>query len=337
MEHFNNKERKNLNKAIAVLDADLEQFKKVMKYIDLHVNMTFNEQTFSELKEVCKVILNNVPFMISFVESTYITRARKNTKELFSKKQDISCNTNIERIEAGRFNLEKQSVFYGCLPTYHPNGERINYRNQCPMFEVCKEITTHEGLTFPIFFTLGFWKVTKPLAVMNLCYDEDHLDSNSALDRPVKAFIENLQASCPKDVFDFIMNVWRYFSGLSRKWDEANHRNYYYILTAFFAAFEESHQETYHTSCTGIIYPSAMTQAKGLNIVLNPKSVDEHLELTHVQMYTLRSRGLPYDYEPLTKAVQVLDDGFTFEPKFISEYNMFMHNWDEVNWSLFNN
>ncbi len=291
-----------------------------MYYLNSFNNVSYTSARFIELKEICKVIFDNVPFMISSIDETVITRARRNTKHLFSCKEEVSHNKNLNLIRAGRFNLENESVFYGCLPTFHENGEFINYGNQCPMFEVCKEINTHEGLTFPVFFTLGFWNVTSKLSVLNLCFEDDHLASNVGIHNVIKSFSNSVKAYSSEKAFGFIKSVWEYFSCLSRKWDNTSSSNYYYILTAFYRAFEEHYKTINGKECDGIIYPSAMTQAKGLNVVLRPATVDNSLKLTHVQMYTLRSRSLPHDYYPITSLVPLKDqDSFEFDPAFVKE------------------
>ncbi len=80
-----------------------------------------------------------------------------------------------------------------------------------------------------------------------------------------------------------------------------------------------------------------MTQAKGLNIVLNTDSVNQYLQLTNVKMYELKSRSLTHDYIPITELVPVINDFFKFDPRFVSEFNMFMNNGDYVNWEFFKN
>jgi hypothetical protein len=316
-----------LKKATTIIEGELETFQKLMQFVDSFNKLDYTPERFFELKEICKVIFDNIPFMVSVIDGTIITRARRNAKVLFSRLEDISYNKNIDTIQVGRFNLKNESVFYGCLPTFHENGEFINYGNQCPMFEVCKEIGSHEGLTFPVFFTLGFWKVKKQLSVLNLCFEEDHLSSNAGIHNPIKSFSNLVKTHSSEKAFDFIRSVWEYFSFLSRKWDDASPPNYYYILTAFYTAFKEHYRTINGNECDGIIYPSAMTQAKGLNIVLIPTAVDQCLELSHVQMYTLRSRGLPYDYRPITQLVPVKDNYFEFDPAFVREYNIFNHSW----------
>ncbi len=325
--HFDNEEILKLKKSTTVIESQFETFEKLLLYVDSFNKLNFTSEKFFELKEIFKVIFDNVPFMISLISETIITRARRNTKPLFSRKEEISYNKNISSIQAGRFNLVNESVFYGCLPTFRENGEFINYGNQCPMFEVCKEISTHEGLTFPVFFTLGFWKVKNQLSLLNLCFENDHLAFNAGISNAITSFSDGVKTHSSTKAFGFIKSVWEYFSNLSRKWDDAPSSNYYYILTAFYRAFEEHYKAINGKECDGIIYPSAMTQAKGLNIVLRPDTVDKCLELSHVQMYTLRSRGLPYDYQPITQLVPVSGDYFEFDPAFVREYNTFTQSW----------
>jgi hypothetical protein len=316
-----------LKRVSYVIESQLERFQKLMNYVNEFNNIEFTSEKFYELKEVCKVIFRNVPFMISTIDAAIITRARRNLKELFSHKDQISYNKHLASIQAGRFNQEHESVFYGCLPTFNENGEYINYGNQCPMFEVCKEISTHEGLKFPVFFTLGVWKVTKQLSVLNLCFEDDHLSHNSGISSDVKFFSDAVKAHCSERAFDYIKGVWKYFSNLSRKWENVPFPNYYHILTAFYKAFDEYSKLNKYEDIDGVIYPSAVTQAKGLNIVLRPGAVEKCLELENVEMYTLKSRGLPYAYQSITKTVPVINNRFEFDPEFTKEYNMFTYSW----------
>lgn len=324
---INENEQIRLTKLIATLDTNIEQFRKLILCIDLYTSKKYTNLSYIELKEFCKIIYNNIPFMISILEKTIVVRGRKNTKQLFSNQNELSYNKNIDVIEAGRFNLSKQSMFYGSLPTFRSDGSYINYGNQCPLFEICKELNNHNALTFPIFITLGFWKVDKQISVLNLCYDTDHLNENSNLKIAVTEFLNFIKMQCSTKVFDLISDIWKYFSELSRKWDENNCSNRYVVMTAFYEAFTESYRENYQKDIDGIIYPSAMTQAKGLNIVLHPQAVDTNLIFTHVQMYTLKSRALPFDYEPITKLITVKDESFVFDTKFVKEYELFTYSW----------
>jgi len=321
----------DLRKMLVSLESNVEQLRMVMKLIDTYTCITYTDEHFNELKEICKVILGNVPFMLTVLDTTYITRARQNIKPIFSKTAEISYNNNLPSISQGRFNLAEESAFYGCLPTYHADGKLINYRNQCPLFEVCKELSNGQGISFPAFFTFGFWKIVKKLPVLNLCYEDDHLASNPAINGPVSQFVKDIKKEASGKTVDFILEVWRYFSGLTRRWDDKKNTNYYFILTAFYHAFKETYRRTHSSECAGIIYPSAMTEAKGLNIVLNPEGVDYHLQLSKVQMWILRSRGLRYDYEPITGVVTVIDGNFVFDKKLMFWYNLSMHNWSEIN------
>jgi len=217
----------NLRKSLKALDTNLWQLRISLFYIKSVSLSSCADNGFNELKEICKVILNNVPFMLSLLDTTYITRARQNIKPVFSKESELSHNKDLATVSSGRFNLAGESVFYGCLPTHHENGDLINYRNQCPLFEICKEISTGEGMNFPVFFTLGFWKVIKQLPVLNLCYDEDHLISNPAINKPVNEWITHIKKEASPKTFEFIIEVWRYFSGLTRQWGKDKNPNSY--------------------------------------------------------------------------------------------------------------
>lgn len=326
-EGFDTEDIAKLKRVSFVIESQLERFQKLMLYVNTFNNKNFTIERFFELKEICKVIIRNVPFMVSTIDTANITRARRNTKELLYHKKEISYNKNAANSRLGRFNLENESVFYGCLPTFHENGEYINYDNQCPMFEVCKEISTNEGLKFPVFFTLGFWKVSKQLSVLNLCFEDDHLSSNSGISRDVKFFSDTVDEHCSEKAFDFIKSVWKYFSNLSRKWESVSSPNYYYILTALYKAFDEYSKANNYEEVDGVIYPSAVTQAKGLNIVLKPTAVDRCLDLEHVQMYILKSRALPYDYKSITDLIPAKNNYFEFDNSFVLEYNIFTSSW----------
>jgi hypothetical protein len=62
---FRENEVNDLKKILKSLESNLSQFRMVLKLIGTYGNGDFGDERFNELKEICKVVLNNVPFMLT--------------------------------------------------------------------------------------------------------------------------------------------------------------------------------------------------------------------------------------------------------------------------------
>jgi hypothetical protein len=89
--------------------------------------------------------------------------------------------------------------------------------------------------------------------------------------------------------------------------------NAYYILNALYYAMLYYYDKTYGVLPAGMIYPSAMSESKGLNIVMIPPAVDGYLKLDKVVMYRffLVKEEKQYMSYPCSDLVDVIDNKFS--------------------------
>jgi len=104
----------------------------------------------------------------------------------------------------------------------------------------------------------------------------------------------------------------RFFSDLSCQKDPGNG---YHILYALIYAILDYYWETYQVLLPGIIYPSAMSESKELNIVMIPPAVDNYLHLDKVIMsrFFLVKGSKSYVSYNCSNLVDVVDKKFTFQ------------------------
>jgi len=138
--------------------------------------------------------------------------------------------------------------------------------------------------------TIGGWMIEKPFNVVILCFDEKHLAENPDLKLAVDNYLTDIYKYFSAEAAEFIEDFFRYFSELSRTIMDEN--ECYKILVPFFVAirdyadkYEYVTNENTKEPIYGMIYPSAMTLAKGLNIVLTRDAVKKFLRLDKVVIY----------------------------------------------------
>lgn len=215
--------------------------------------------------------------MVTFIEPNYIARARANYGELFQYEHQISYNsTNTDLVPAGRFNRPMEDLFYGGLRVDNPETDHLL---ACSL-ENCKELIDDENPPSIQDMTLGRWMIKERFPVMNLFFNETHLSGNKVLKEATNGYLNEIGFN--REAASFIKLFMEFFSDLSCKKDPGNG---YYILNALYYAILYYYSETYHVIVPGIIYPSAMSEGKGLNIVMVPAAVDRLLTLDKVVIY----------------------------------------------------
>lgn len=225
-----------------------------------------------------------VPLMKSRIDAKGMPmfRARPNEKKniLFSKEIDISYNsTDLSVIKAGRFNQPLQAVFYGSLPV--ENSKIPPEMVAC--LETCKGLTDPINPVYLKDFTIGRWQIQKPFYVVNLCFDEAHLKGNQPLKRAADEYLQIIRDCLTKESSKFVFKFLTYFSEMSGRRSLTN--NEYYILTALLYAVKYYYWKEKNERVYGLIYPSAMTEAQGLNLVITTEAVDLFLKPDKVIMY----------------------------------------------------
>lgn len=238
-----------------------------------------------------------------------VFRARANEKSLFSSEEELSYNKMAtDNIAAGRFNRPLEPLFYGSLMPETPKTDPVL---NCAL-ECCKSLV--DDAPPPVQdITVGRWISQGWVPMINLCFDERHLALNPALKASVDRYRSDMAKIFNSEGFAFINDFMKFFSELA--WSVKENKNAYYILNAFFFAVRYYYAETRGTAVPGIIYPSAMTEGLGLNVVLVPQAVDFFLKLdmVYMQRFVLVSATKNYVSDPCSELLRVTDGRFQFK------------------------
>lgn len=292
----------------------VEQFEIVKNLI----NKPCSDENFNTAFQSFAKIVQVIPLMVSKLEIPQIVRGRKNNVEhpFFTEEWELSYNLKFAHlIPLGRFNQEAEPLFYGSLPTENKDED---YVLSCAL-ECCKELTDKTNPVEVQDITVGGWLVKEPFMVINLCFDALHLNDNPSLKNATNRYLQKIADTFSADVFKFIEIFLGYFSELSRTKNEGCDN--YYITTALFVAIRWHYKERENTSIYGLIYPAAMSDAKGLNIVLTRDAVDMYLKLDKVIMYRyciVKPERDTYFAEPCSAMSKVINHQFTitgYRPK----------------------
>lgn len=253
-------------------------------------------------------------------------RGRKNDEQhpMFSEEWEISYNKKFANyIQLGRFNREAEPLFYGSLPV---ESKHQDYVLSCAL-ECCKELSDPVNPVDVQDITIGGWLVKEPFNVINLCFDEKHLSYNPSLKEATQKYLAMIRNDFALATSNFIFDFLKSFSELSRTIKSSD--SHYYITTALFVAIRWHYKHREKNIVYGLIYPAAMSEAKGLNIVLTRKAVDLFLQLDKVVMYRyciFKPERTSYIAEPCSALAKVDNNKFTitnYRPKGGNRFNVY--------------
>ncbi|AIM37569.1 hypothetical protein KO02_13385 [Sphingobacterium sp. ML3W] len=255
-------------------------FEKIISYSDSDFANLSKDATLNIFYQNFIEIVSYIPLMATIIDVPYVVRGRANYNgEIFNNKKQISFNTECpEKIEFGRFNLKAESLFYASLPTELKN---VDYVLTCAL-ECCKELTAKAKITSYQDITIGGWTINENLPIVNLCFDEEHLKENPSLALGIAKYFAGIESCFSVETTNFIRSFLYYFSGLSGT--KSNSEYHYFATTALFHAIRNYYNSIQYPKF-GLIYPSAVSEKKGLNIVLTPDAVNKFLSLEKVIMY----------------------------------------------------
>lgn len=265
------------------LDSDLSKFQEKFDRLCKLLNEPANDQNFNEAFQIFYIILDAVPLLINNIHNIPIFRAQTNkANELFYSQTRISYNkTQAHNIQPGKFNAWYEPMFYGSVPYKPKNKSDYFPPSLTACLETCKELYNPNKTILIQDFTIGRWKQIQPITFVNLCFDQLHLSYNTELEPANRAYIDDMRSSLSNSAFEFVKNLFEYYSVLCRT---GSNEGTYYILTALFTAIRMYYQRECNIEISGIVSPSAATEGKGLNIVMTPESVDKYLILDAVMM-----------------------------------------------------
>lgn len=292
-----------VNESFATLNLHFEELKKL-----LYVPLT--DTVFNDAFQHCYDIVSVIPLMKIELSNLQLVRGRPHYmgEPLVCEKSEVSYNWKFrDKIKLGRFNRQAEPLFYASLPT---ESKDMDHVLSCSL-ECCKELSVEYNTTDVQDITISGWIVEKPFYVLNLCFDDLHLKDNPSLKEAVVIYLKAIHSKLSTEAADFIERFLRYFSELSREIMPDN--QCYQLLTPLFIAIRYYWEHTMNQPVYGLIYPSAMSLAKGLNVVLTREAVDECLKLYKVVIYRylVEPERTSIDADKCSDIVNVIRDQFT--------------------------
>ncbi|NCD72342.1 hypothetical protein [Mucilaginibacter agri] len=269
----------NKPSVISYIENNLELLDSKLSALKALETKELDKYNFQKAIETFYSIFARVPLLVNELSEISIMRSRKNMNgEIFSNQQEISYNIEKpEVIGLGRFNRIGEPLFYGSLPT---ESKEENNVLSC-VLEGCKELSDKHNPIGIQDVTVGKWKITTPLQVINLCVDDFHLQSNPEFKQTINKFLNEIESCFSEKAGRWLVEFYKYISLLNRTEGD----NLYYLSVAMFTAMKLYYRRIVGVEINGIMYTSAMTEGKGLNIVLSRKSIDNCLTLDIVVMY----------------------------------------------------
>lgn len=248
--------------------------------------------------------LNRLPTFGHTIEDRVIRGRLNESEEDFFKVSQLSYNTECpERIKIGRFNRDKQPMFYGTIP----NGNTSSNPGVTSCVESLPDIVSENGIHGYRDFTVGIWKVHSPFDVVDLTFDQD--ENNPFRKRIDELIINQVLSSSQEHVSKIVFEFWTYVSELC---SNKSTSPFDYVLSN--TLFDSINRCSYKDKpkVKGLLYPSSRTDRKGTNIVLYPEVVDEYLKLDSVLVYRIfrRPNEKTYDIHPICHPIKIMGPEF---------------------------
>lgn len=300
------------------LDRDIAKFKRKLERVQELTSKSATQRNFAGAYYVFYKIFDAVPLLLNNLMGMQIYRSQTNNpNELFNTQSRISYNkTNTSIIPAGKFNASRQPMFYGSLP-YIAEDRMLSFpAAMTACLETCKPITDPAKTVLLQDFTIGTWKIINPISVANLAFDETHLSNHSELRLANHTYLTQMKSNLSSEAGDFVDTLFTYFSCLCRT---GRNESAYYVLTAFFEAIRAYYRNNLGYQIKGLISSSAATEGRGLNIVMTPEAVDEHLLLSEAHMerfFLVMPEAVTYCTYPCTEVMKNLNHETNFNYTF---------------------
>jgi hypothetical protein len=148
--------------------------------------------------------------------------------------------------------------------------------------ECCKDLIDERNTIPYQYLTFGKWFLNNQFEVINLCCDDKFLSANPKLKRTTENHKKYIFETFPSKSADFIIKFWEFISDIAGY--KAENDNDHFITTAFICAAINYRKNVFGQDIHGALFPSTMTENRGLNIVLTPTAVDNLLTLKSVFM-----------------------------------------------------
>lgn len=292
-------------------DDEIKKFSSQIDYFKSFRSKPINQDNFYEAYKTCYLLIDKIPLASTRVDVNFILRGRPNlTDSHFKEEWEISYNSRFKKfIKLGRFNRPLESMFYGSVPDELDN----NHFGLVAAMECYKELFTEENITLTQYFTFGKWCLNTHFEVVNLCNDDKCLAANPRLNISTKKHEEYIRKRFPLKTAEFIIEFWKFISKLAANKFENDQDHF--LTTAIICAIITYRKKEMNLETYGALYPSTMTENNGLNIVLQPTTVDKFLNLKTAFMvkFDRQTTDLKkFSVEQCTDEANVINKEFTF-------------------------
>lgn len=243
------------------------------------------------------------PQPILNITSPFLVRCGINDNSPNAKSEDVvfqnksRCSYPPEsRVKLQRCNYDNQSLFYAALPCIDPNAPRAEL---VAILETGFDIFRDKEIN-NYYFTVSKWNIKSALSLVVLPFSTIAFNKNSDYRSTNEQFKKHLKAitSTNEDYeywFSFLTFMSDVFCQIREK------EKYYKISSAFFNSIiklcnnggkifieNEGRQELNYYQIDGIMYPSANTEASGINICLKKEVIDNSkVEMELAVMYKM--------------------------------------------------
>jgi len=209
------------------------------------------------------------PIPILKVAHPFVARARINSNsEIFSNVSQLSYNPKKTKIKLQRANYPRQQVFYGSVPSVATNSDC----QSTALVETCMEhVKDHSQLR--VYLTISRWVINRPLVVSILPFSSISCKRNSDFKRANENYTKIIFESIDKryhsarqyfiDSLEFMSDIFCQTNDKQKCYQIS--ASYYNVVNRFF--------KNKNIYLDGLIYPSANTEASGMNIALRKETV----------------------------------------------------------------
>ena len=219
---------------------------------------------FNKLQKTCFELICRMPLPMWIFDKGFVLRSRRNFNgEVFRNASEISYNPFPDKIGIGRFNLDREAVFYSSVPL-STSGTQGYASSIC---EGAKEIFDTEGGQSRYEFTVGKWVVAKPINVILLTFYEPAIKNCRDAKLLDGRFGGDLREALSADDYRTWRGFQEFFSQrAAKKYDS---QTSYLLTTAFYHALQQRYGDK-----LGILYSSSMTENQGMNLALTKGVID---------------------------------------------------------------
>jgi hypothetical protein len=238
-----------------------------------------------EIEEAVFDFFVTKPLLVLTASHPFLARARINENgEIFSKTSQLSYNPKSAMIKMQRANYARQQVFYGAVPS------KTDYADcqTTALVESCMEHVRDHSITHA-YLTIGKWNINRPLMVGILPFSSMSCKKNDDF----KTANENYNKIFSETFGEKSKEAIRYFKEslefMSDIFCQVKDKEKCYPVSAAYYNVLHKFSRKKKVYLDGLIYPSANTEAAGMNIALRKDAIDDgSLSLDRAIMFRMQ-------------------------------------------------